>query len=603
MRVAQHVCMMKRAALPSRAWNQKSARSELWPSLALLAVVCCASGAATTACSEPSEDELESGGAQSQKEAEAAAQVAAQAEELKLKEKEKEAEIKYGPPGQVVIRRMNRYEYNATMRDLLGDNSQPAKDFPADDYAKGFDNIGEALSSSPLLIEKSQAAAEKLATTVVNAEYALTQRATARVLVCEPGDGKSQASKDCTANIIRSFGRKAWRRPLTEMEVARLSALAGLAVTEGETLKQGFTLAVSAILSSPNFFYRPETAVAPGESRPLDDFELATRLSYFTWGSMPDAELSTLADTGKLRGALEAQVQRMTKDPKAVAFADQFAENWLNVRAVESVVPDAAKFPTLTPAVKTAMRAEIGKFVGVFFQEARPVTDMLSADFTFLNDALADHYGLPKPGSAELKRVAVASGDRSSVLGKGGVLLVTSNPTRTSPVKRGKWVLGRLLCQEPGPPPPGTEDIRDAGLPANATTRERLAEHRKNPACASCHNAMDPIGFGLDGFDAVGRSRTKEDGGQLLDVSGVLDTGKSFIGAAGLGGALKSDPRFTNCIAEKLFMYGLGRDRTPGDTPALTEIHAKFSAKNYVLSELVAQIATSRSFTEKRGDQ
>jgi Protein of unknown function (DUF1592)/Protein of unknown function (DUF1588)/Protein of unknown function (DUF1587)/Protein of unknown function (DUF1585)/Protein of unknown function (DUF1595)/Ca-dependent carbohydrate-binding module xylan-binding len=659
------------------------------------------------------------------------------AKEKELKEQAEQAALL--TPGRVTMRRMNKFEYNATVRDLLGDATQPAKDFPADDYAKGFDSLGEALATSPLLVEKYANAAEKLAGTIIASELELasakverieaeslpintaqqakdgsfvnfftnatletsftaakagpygialrafenragpvharmtlridgkevqsfdvdadsnapkvyakdvdltagkhtlsvsfdndyyqnpddrnlfldwieiTQRGLAtrdgaRVVTCDPGDGKTAEAKSCIEQIVKTFGRKAWRRPLTAAEVGQLAGLVNLAVTEEGSAKQGLQLLVESLLLSPNFLYRPEVNrpdVGPAVTStgaPLNDFELAARLSYFLWGSMPDAELDKLADAGQLKPALETQARRMLKDNKAAALVDQFAENWLNVRNIETVKPDATKFPTVTSALKSSMRLEIDRFVGSFFEEDRSATGLLNADYTFLNDALATHYGLPKPGTTQLTRVTLAESGRGSLLGKGGMLLVTSHPNRTSPVKRGKWVLGRLLCQEPPAPPPGVETEKAAADP-NATVRERLAEHRKNPSCSGCHNTMDPIGLGLEAFDPVGQLRTTDSNGKNLDVAGVLDNGKAFTGAGELSAALQDDARFTRCLAEQLFIYGLGRDVVPGDRPALAAIHKQFGDKQYFLKELIVEIVKSPSFTENRGDQ
>lgn len=630
-------------------------------------------------------------------------------------------------PGRVTMRRLNRAEYNNTVRDLLDDATAPATDFPADDFGHGFNNIADVLSTAPVLVEKYDLAAKALAeaviakeatpgqTTRVQAEdgakstgaaagefwnlysngtissqvnFVTTGRYTFRVRAAQTAagpdaanmvltlDGRQLASftvtalqaapgtytvdadvmqgshrveveftndfymppddrnllvdwvevqrpgtvvdpsvakvmvcdpsaAGCVRTILTRFGRKAWRRPLTSVEVDRYASIVTSAQAEGETVKSGLALSLQAMLLSPNFLYRVELDADPTSlaAHPLSDHELAARLSYFLWASTPDDTLSRVADDGMLQqpAVLEAQVTRMLADPKARSLTTQFAGQWLWSNQVEDAAPSASVYANVTAATKTAMRLETERFFEHFLTQDVSALGLLGSDFTFVNDTLADHYGLTRPGSTTLQRVAVTNGVRGSVLGQAGVLTVTSFPTRTSPVKRGAWVMSNLLCQEPPAPPPGVEALPAPQMP-NASLRQRMEAHRANPTCAGCHAMMDPIGFGMEPFDGVGRTRTQDTGGFAIDASGTLPDGRTFNGPAELTRILKDDPRFPHCLSEKLFTYGLGRSPTRQESCQVEAITHQFAERGHRLSGLVKAITSSRSFTHRRGE-
>jgi hypothetical protein len=633
-------------------------------------------------------------------------------------------------PGRVTLRRLNRVEYDNTVRDLLDDATRPARAFPADDFGHGFDTVADVLSTAPVLVEQYERAARALAEAVVEREaspgqttrvqaedcvkstgaplgaywnlytngsvssmvsftstarYTLrvqaaqtqagaeaatmvlsldgrvlgtfsvtgteaapatytasadvtagphrvtveftndfyerpndrnllvdwfeVQRpaaagapASAKVMVCDPVTGGG----GCVRTILSRFGRRAWRRPLTTAEVDRLANVVTLAQAEGEPVSAALAMALTAQLLSPHFLYRVELDPDPASlaPHPLTDHELAARLSYFLWASTPDEALARVADDGTLSqpAQLSAQVQRMLGDAKARSLVTRFAGQWLWTNQVEDAVPSTSVYANVTAATKTAMRLETEAVVEHFFTRDESVLGLLGGDFTFLNDALADHYGLARPGTATLQRVAVPpSSERGSVLGHAGLLTVTSLPTRTSPVKRGAWVLSTLLCPEPPAPPPGVEGLPPPDL-ANATLRQRVEAHRANPACAGCHALMDPIGFGLERFDGVGRARATDTGGAPLDVAGVLPDGRAFSGPRELAALLKADPRVPHCLTEKLFTYGLGRAPARDEQCQVDAITSRFAAGGHRFSALVQAIVSSPSFTHRRGE-
>jgi hypothetical protein len=498
-------------------------------------------------------------------------------------------------PGRVSLHRLNRAEYDNTVRDLLGDSSRPARDFPADDISSaGFDNDADVLSMSPLLMEKYAAAARRLV------DEAWRQGA---VRTCEPDAAEPMP---CARDILSRFARRAWRRPVTATELERLLSFVTLARARGDDAGTGVKLALRAVLLSPHFLYRIELDPAPRsvESHPLTDSELATRLSYFLWSSTPDEPLLALAEAGTLHEptVLEDQVRRMLADPKARALVENFAGQWLYLRAVDSVEPDTALFPFDEP-LRGAMRQETELFFGELLTSDLPMRDMLDADFTYVNDRLAAHYGLPLPGSNTPRRVSLAGHpERAGLLGQASLLTVTSLPTRTSPVKRGVWVLEQLLCSAPPPPPPDVEGL-PSPVDSGASLRQRTEQHRSNPACAGCHGVMDPLGFGLENFDAIGRWRLTEEGsGARVDASGTLPDGTSFDGATGLRAVLKQDARLTECVTRHLLTYALGRGVTEAEACAVRDIARKAEARGGRWLDLIITLTASEPFTHRRGE-
>ena len=443
-----------------------------------------------------------------------------------------------------VMHRLNQTEYRNTTRDLLGTSLDLAASFPADDVSFGFDNIAQVLTVSPLHFELYDQAAQALADEVLNTSIRDT------IVFCDATDAS------CRTDVLRELASRAWRRPANDEEVARLQGLVEVALGEGEGVEQGLRLAIQGIVLSPHFIYRPELDDDPlsGEPRALNDYELASRMSYFLWSSMPDEALFEAAAAGALQNesGLRAQVDRMLSDPKAQALVDNFAGQWLRTRSLEDHVPDYASFPQWDGALRDAMREETKLFFAEFLSGNASMDGFLLSDFTFLNQRLAEHYGLALDLGAELERVTLDTNDsRFGLLTLGSLLTVTSTPIRTSPVKRGVWILEQLLCSEPPPPPPGVEGLPDGDM-SSGTLRDRLELHRADPACASCHNLMDPLGLGLEHYDAIGRYRTEDDG-FAVDASGQLIDGETFTNAREMAALIQDDARFDHCVVEKLF--------------------------------------------------
>ncbi len=654
------------------------------------------------------------------------------------------AQCQVHDPGHVTLRRLNREEYNNTIRDLVGMDLRPADDFPSDDSGYGFDNIGDVLSLSPLLMEKFLSAAEKIATAVIvtpestgkpihfdssivakagngvpfgnkawmlgtngeisldvnfptDGKYLLRARAYGdqagpdparmqirldgkiletddvkavqgnskvyetpvqssagphkvsfaftndyydkdfpdpkhrdrnliveaadivppqrlpsnlpashrRILFVSPGPSNEDA---CAHKILSEFARRAYRRPVTSAEVDRLVGYVHEAKKEGESFERGIQVAVEAVLVSPNFLFHVETdPPQPGGSskRPLNDYELASRLSYFLWNSMPDEGLFALAAKGTLKNPqmLATQVHRMLKDPKAYAFAQNFAGQWLQLRNLSLVAPDPARYPDFNEALRTAMKTETEMFFQAMVKEDRPIPEFLDAKFTFLNEPLAKHYGISGVSGNAFRRVTLTDPHRGGLLTQASILTITSNPTRTSPVKRGKWVLEQILGTPPPPPPPGVGQLPDEKKAAlTGTLRQRMEQHRKNPICASCHLAMDPIGFGLENFDAVGAWRT-QDGNLPVNAAGTLPGNLNFNGPAELKAILKAKQKlFVHCLATKVMTYALGRGILPTDKCNIDNIVSTVTRDDYHFSSLITAVVQSDPFRKRRGE-
>ncbi len=421
-----------------------------------------------------------------------------------------------------------------------------------------------------------------------------------RILVCDLASGPG-----CVTQVLAAFTRRAWRRPATEAEVAELQGLVTLAVSQGDTVEAGVRIALRAALMSPHFIYRVELDPKPSSStpHPVSDWELASRLSYFLWSSMPDDALLDAAAAGDLRDVakLEAHLTRMMADPKASALVDNFGGQWLFTRALADHVPDYALFPDYDAELVAAMTAETRRVFADFVTGDLPMNELLTADWTYVNDRLARHYGLPLPGTNELVKVSLGDAPRRGILGHGSVLTVSSFPKRTSPVKRGKWVLDQLLCAPPQPPPPGVEQLPEGPM-ATGTVRERLEVHRANPVCASCHVELDQLGFGLEDYDAIGQHRTL-DNGVAVDASGQLPDGRSFVGAVALGATLAEDPRTFRCMVEKLYTYSLGRPPEGAEAKQhVDELTADFVAAGMRPQALIRAIVLHDSFRSRRGE-
>ncbi|MBS0209884.1 MAG: DUF1592 domain-containing protein [Planctomycetes bacterium] len=642
-------------------------------------------------------------------------------------------------PGRVTMRRLNRVEYNNTVRDLLGVSFRPADDFPSDDVGYGFDNIGDVLSLPPLLMEKYLAAAEQLATSAIVArensvartrhwpgkeldntlnkqaggslysngeafqqieferdgEYKFRIRAAAkragadpahmelrvdkqmvrafdvltrdhvaesfeaqatvkagkhrvavaftndfydenggpdgkpidrnltvesleiesplptrwedmpeshrRIVFCQPQDSSPEP---CARQIVERLASRAYRRPVTPEESQRLTALVLLAQKQGDSFERGVQLAAQAVLVSPHFLFRVETDQHPGPdgSYQLNDYELASRLSYFLWNSMPDDELFKVAFAGKLRqrDELTRQARRMIADPKSQSFVESFSSQWLQTRNLNIVNPATQVFPKFKPELLDAMRTETEMFFAAVMREDRSILDFIDADFSFVNDVLAEHYGIKEVSGREFRRVKLDNPNLGGVITQASMLTITSNPTRTSPVKRGKWILENILGTPPPPPPPEVPALTEnRKVNESAPLRKRLEQHRANPACANCHQRMDPLGFGLENFDAIGQWR-EQDGKFPLDTAGVLPNGEQFNGPQELKRVLRGRrTEFTRCLSEKLLTYALGRGLEYTDKLAVNGIVRGVERQDFKFSALVAEIVSSEPFTRR----
>jgi len=622
-------------------------------------------------------------------------------------------------PGRVTARRLNKLEYSNTVRDLLGISLQAADDFPNDDSGYGFDNNGDVLSLSPVLMEKYLTAAERISQTVIPpappakmtldrvtsdkakgepspggmaithrfpywAEYEIEGRAaivrgkgrffialfldgkpiqTAEVfpgdgpnrlvtvrMPVEPGDHRiravfvneknepisfgdptqlvadyigvrgpfvntslgmapaqrrlfvcSEKTPACAEKIVGTLLPRAWRRPVTEAEVKRVARFVSMAQQNGESFERGVQVALQAVLLSPQFLFRIEKDPAAGAVRPITEIELASRLSYFLWSSMPDEELMQAAVAGSLRSGLVAQVSRMLRDPKSEAFVDSFAGQWLQLRNLESAKPDPEKFPQFDDGLRDAMTQETRQFFAHVLREDRPVTEFLTARYTFVNERLAKHYGIDGIEGAAMRKIDLVSDQRGGLLAQASVLTISSYPTRTSPVLRGKWVLENLLGAPPPPPPPGVPELDEKKLAAGASLREQLEKHRASASCSVCHNKMDPLGFGLENYDAIGNWRTK-DGAFPIDAAGELPGNRKFSSPMELRTLLSKEPGvFVKAITEKMLTYALGRGVERYDRNAVLTISNRMAASEYRISSLLLGVVESLPFQQRRG--
>ncbi|MDQ3010594.1 MAG: DUF1592 domain-containing protein [Acidobacteriota bacterium] len=426
-----------------------------------------------------------------------------------------------------------------------------------------------------------------------------------KILICDPNSGKV-----CVEKIIATLAHRAYRRPVTKSEVASLMKLASTAKgggSEGLSVEQGVQVAIQAMLVSPHFLFRIERDPDPTDATKIHqiaDLELASRLSYFLWSSMPDDELLTLAEGGKLRtpGTLTTQIKRMLADEKAASLADNFAGQWLETRNLDVVKPDPQKFPAWGPELREAMKTETRMFFEAMLRENRPLSDFLDARFTFLNGMLAKHYGIEGVTGPDFRRVELQTDQRGGILAQASVLTVSSYPTRTSPVIRGQYLLRNILGAPPPPPPPNIPTLNEEAVGNAGSLRQQLEKHRTNPTCASCHARMDVLGFGLENYDAIGRWRTM-DGKFPIDVSGTFPNGKSFASPAEMRTLLKAElPDFSRCLTEKMLTYALGRAVERYDRRTVNDINRKLAASGYQFQTLIYEIAQSLPFQSRRGE-
>jgi len=428
-----------------------------------------------------------------------------------------------------------------------------------------------------------------------------------RLFVCRPASAQSGAigadELECATRVLSTLVRRAYRRPETDADVQRLLPFFTAGRSEGG-FDRGIQRALERVLVSPQFLFRIEREapdVAAGTSYRISDVELASRLSFFLWSSIPDDELLDVAAAGQLksREVVERQVGRMLADPRSESMVTNFAAQWLYLRDIEAKQPDELLFPDFDETLRSAFHRETELFLDSILRENRSVLDLLTANYTFVNERLALHYGIPNVQGSDFRRVTFPEGSpRGGLLGQGSILTLTSYATRTSPVLRGKWVLDNLLASPPPPPPPNIPALKTEGTEPGKTLpmREAMTQHRANPACASCHARMDPIGFAMENFDAVGKWRDR-DGGSRIDASGVLPGGTTFNGMAGLKAALLAHPQeFASAVAEKLLMYALGRNLQYYDAPAVRQIVREAAPANYTLASLITGVVNSVPF-------
>ena len=669
-------------------------------------------------------------------------------------------------PGRLTVRRLNRAEYNNTIRDLLHIEFRPADDFPSDDVGHGFDNIADVLTVSPVLMERYLDAADKIAAQAIPLNASKPPKRTMAAKYCEPAsanvpqsqfrpftgsegdavksgpiniparitadgdyimrarlyaksadgrpvrvamlvaggaiakpspageiakldgawlgylklvhilktveinakseqdaqtievkvpriegieriavaafkpqggqpaptlfiewlayegpmDARSAATKSLlvvtpgksqpeqTREVLARFAPRAWRRPVSNEELDRLCKLVAYAMGHNDTWEEAMRRAVSAILASPKFVFRlePEDQPESAEPRPVNEFQLATRLSYFLWSSCPDEELLQLAVARKLTAGLDAQIHRMIQDPRADALIQNFAMQWLQLGRLSSHSTDPKTFPNWKPELGSAMLEETRRFFGEIVRSDRSILDLLDGDFTWVNQRLAELYGIKSAGAFqkdEWKRVSLAGSPRGGLLTQASILTVTSNPTRTSPVKRGKWVLEQLLGTPPPPAPPNIPSLDDSKRKdITGTFRQKLEQHRADPKCANCHAKMDAFGFALENFNGVGQWRDRDETGAAIDASGKLATGRAINGLADMKTLLRSRKQdFAKCLTEKMLIYALGRGLDYYDEPTISRITFSLEKNDHRFSTLIGGIVKSPAFLLRRG--
>ena len=425
-----------------------------------------------------------------------------------------------------------------------------------------------------------------------------------RIFTCRPTAPEDEGP--CAAQILSTLARRAYRRPPSDVELDRLLTAYRDGRHEAE-FDAGIELAVRQLLVEPGFLYRIEESprdIAPDTIYPVSDLDLASRLSFFLWSSIPDDELLDIAERGQLRdpAVLDQQVRRMLADRRSEAFVTNFTGQWLNLRKLPDVTPDLKRFPDFDETLRRAMRRETELFFEAILREDRSVLELLTADYTFVNERLAEHYGIPGVKGSHFRRVTLGDASRRGLLGKGSILAATSYAHRTSPVLRGKWILENLLGTPPPPPPPNVPDLKEDNAEGEVLSmRDRMVQHRANPVCASCHAMMDPLGLALENFDAVGRWRTRSEAFTPIDASGAMLDGTTFDGVDGLREVLLGRSElFVTTLTEKLLTYALGRGVESGDAPVIRAIVRTAAGADYRFQPLLMGIVQSLPFQMRR---
>lgn len=528
-------------------------------------------------------------------------------------------------PGRVVIHRLSHSEYENSVYDLLGVSYDATAIFPADGSGgAGFDNFAGTLFITPLKLERYYEAAEEILDQAHSNEALwrkIVPHSYKRSFWRRIGDwfagifGNVDTSKgavDAAADVIVPFATRAYRHFLEPEEKEKLLGLFRK-VYEGIDEDNRYDLAVKetlkAVLVSPNFLYRyeEELPVAIDHPYPLSNFEIASRLSYFLWSSLPDEELFQVAYQRDLQdtAVMNQQVRRMLRDPKAKKFAESFSTQWFGVNHFLDTNPlDPERFPEMTPSLRKAMYDEVVEYFYYVLMQSRNFLDLIDSDYTFLNEELAGHYGIEGVKGKEMRRVVIADGSRGGVLTMGSVLATTSMPMRTSPVLRGKWVLEEILGTPPPPPPPDAGELpEEASTNKNASIRDLLTAHRRNPTCANCHQKMDPIGFGLENFDPTGRWR-KSYGDKPIISWDVLPTGEAFSGPMQLRKVLRAkEDAFARTLSEKMFIYAIGRNVGFVDELYMQRLVKNLKDNRFNTEKFILELVNLQPFRSKVNDK
>jgi hypothetical protein len=507
-------------------------------------------------------------------------------------------------PGPFVIRRLTKVEYGNTLHDLFGVDPKITQELPDEVFGEGYLN-----TLSPLQMEQYLGITNEVLNRTLAPEGAAPTEVQRHWLGEPPSPGKDP--RVVARKVARTLARSAYRRPPTDAELDVLMSVYDLGRENKLSYPAAMKLMLKAVLISPQFLFITPAAMAEEVDAeagimPLDDFQLASRLSYLLWCTMPDPELAALADQGRLHEpeTLQAQVQRMLKDPRSRALFDGFGAQWLGIGTLETKTFDTTKFPQITKEMRAAMYDEARLFFQSIVSENRSVVNFIDADYTYLNATLAPLYGLEKTVTGpEMRQVHLTDANRGGILGMPGVLATTSFPNRTSPVRRGVWVLEQVLGENVPPPPPNVPalDKQDHKAVENLTLRQRTELHRTNPVCANCHKVLDPIGFGLENFDAIGRWRNQDDTGGGIDAAGELPGGKHFSTPKELKAIIagrKDD--LTRTLTEKLLAYALCRPLEGYDEIVVDQLAESIARDGYRMQSLITGIATSYPFTHRR---
>ncbi len=511
-------------------------------------------------------------------------------------------------PGPMIVHRLNNREYANTIRELLylPPGYNPTADFPADERGDGFDNNSDTLVVSPVLIEHYLDAAQK---SVALAFAPKKDVKDANLGAPNPLNAPSKAGKGDFGNWqglvrlnIEAFLPRAWRRPVTKAEVDGVMKFAAQSfANDGESQDKATGLAIRAALLSPNFLFRLEQDPHPdgsGKVYPLTEFQLASRLSYFLWSTMPDEALFAQAKAGSLRANLDAEVARMLKDPKAISLTKDFMGQWLEIRGLDQT-------PNVDKAMAASMRGETEHFFNYIVTNNRPITDLLDADYSFVDERLAKFYGIPGVTGEDFQKVQLDPKQRFGLITQASILTVTSKPLgtglRTSPVVRGKYILENLFNQKIPPPPPDVPPLKvDDNHPLTGTTRQVFEQHRTNPVCAGCHARMEPYGFALENYAGNGAWRTQENG-IPLDVSGEIN-GHKFTNPAEFHKVLETRRNdFRHAVVRKVLSYALGRGIRGTDRPAIEQIVARVGAEGDTFNSVILNVVKSFPFQNARG--